>query len=742
MEKQYQPQQYEERMTQLWEKHDCFKAPIVKGKKPFTILLPPPNANDPLHIGHALFTVEDILCRWHRMEGRPTLFLPGTDHAGIETQFVFEKRLAKEGKSRFDFSRNELYEKINAYVEENRGIVKKQAKRLGFSLDWSRERYTLEPQILATVFETFRKLHQDGLIYRKERLVNYCPYCGTAFSELEVDHQEQEAFLYYLDYGPLQIATTRPETIFADAAVAVHPKDKRYQKLVGQKAVLPLTGRELPIISDELVDPKFGTGALKITPGHDPVDFEIGEKHRLAVSSIIDFNGRLTNVPTDYQGLKVAAAREKIVTELTAKGFLKKKEPLHHMVGVCYRCKRPLEPLLMAQWFVKMKPLAKPAIEVAKKGKLKIFPVRFKKLYLQWLEKIEDWNISRQIVWGPRIPAWYCLDCHPEIRLDFINAEGEKISGNWQELKEKYSFAEIKKGLQKLDAPKEAKYLLEEKDCPDCQSKNVLQETDTFDTWFSSDQWPFTTLGFPDSPDFKYFYPTSVLDTMWDILYFWVTRMVIMGLYRTGKLPFEVAHMHCRVVDEKGQKMSKSKGNVINPMLTVEKYGADALRMALVFGASPGSDIAVGESKIRAMRNFTNKLWNIGRFLEMAKTETGKKSPLYPPPAEKKMTAKEKKLLEDFEKLREKTTVRLENYRFDFALENLYHFVWHRLADQFLEEIKKMAPEKQAQAVALAEKVYFDCLKLLHPFAPFVTEAIWQELAPKKSLLCLEKWPK
>jgi len=741
MDKRFQPEKVEEKLYHFWEERGYFTPQIDPEKEPFTILLPPPNANDPLHMGHALYVVEDILCRWHRMRGEPTLFLPGTDHAGIETQFVFEKELAKEGKSRFDFDRDTLYRMIEDYVEKNRGIAKEQMKRLGFSLDWTREKYTLDPEILETIFATFRKLHKDGLIYRGERIVNYCPHCGTAFSNLEVKYQERKDYLYYLDYGLLSIATTRPETIFADTAVAVNPSDERYQELVGKEAVIPLLEKKIPIISDELVDPEFGTGALKITPAHDATDFEIGQKHHLPVLKCLDGEGRLVNVPSQYQGLTAAEARKAVVNDLEKEGKLTKKEPLTHYVGTCYRCGNIIEPTLMPQWFVKIKPLAAPAITVVKEGKLKIIPRRFKKLYLQWMENIEDWNISRQIVWGPRIPAWYCLDCNPQISISFIDRNSNEVSGTYEKLKEQYPFEEIKEGLQQLTAPKGASYLLQNDSCPHCGGKHLLQETDTFDTWFSSGQWPLTTLGYPDSQDFDYFYPTSVLDTMWDILFFWVARMVMFGLYLAGEIPFKIAHMHCRVVDSRGQKMSKSRSNVVNPMEMIEKYGADALRMALVFGASPGSDIAIGDDKVRAMRNFANKIWNASRYIILNLEEGA--TAVNQPPTENNHPDDEW-ILKELSKTVKKVNGQLQQFRFDFAAETLYHFFWHTFCDDYLERTKKR--RKEARPTLLY--VLITTLKLLHPFMPFVTEEIWQRLRKCRGVgkkleeaLAISSWP-
>jgi len=739
MEKTYRPQKVEERIYQFWEKGGYFTPKIPAnwraGKKPFTILLPPPNANAPLHMGHAMYVVEDILCRYHRMKGEPTLFLPGTDHAGIETQYVFEKKLTEKGKSRFDFDRKTLYQMIKDYVEKNRGVAKKQMKKLGFSLDWTREKYTLEPEILKTVLQTFKKLYKDGLVYRGKRIVNYCVHCGTAFSELEVIHEEKDEFLYYLDYGTIKIATTRPETIFADVAVAVNPKDKRYKKLIGKKAVVPLIDKEVPIIADRAIEIDFGTGALKVTPAHDQTDFEIGQRHNLPIISCISPEGKMINVPPQLLGLPVAQAKQKTIEFLKSSGKLVKIEPLRHAVSHCYRCKNPIEPLLIPQWFIKISPLAKPAIEAAVKGKIEFFPPRFKKIYLQWMNNIRDWNISRQIVWGPQIPVWYCLDCNPEIKLKFLDKNKNLIFGSYEELRGKYDFREIKNGLQSLTAPVSASFEVEEiTKCPKCGNSHFLQETDTFDTWFSSGQWPLTTLGYPKSKDFNYFYPTSVLDTMWDILPFWVARMIMLGLYLTGKVPFKVVHLHSRVVDIEKRKMSKSKGNVIDPIKMVEKYGADALRMSLVFGVSPASDVVVTEEKIKAMRNFANKIWNATRFVLTNREVKSQKLKVKSQPK----NPDDRWILKETKKVVNKATQFIEKYRFDLAAEEIYQFFWHTFCDKYIEMSKKCCQQAQPTLVYVLET----SLKLLHPFMPFITEEIWQMLPGKRQPLIISPWPK
>ncbi len=723
--KKNNPREMEDRIYRLWEKSDFFNPDKLpkRHKEPYSILLPLPNANDPLHMGHALFTIEDILARYNRMKGKKVLWLPGGDHAGIETQFVFEKKLKKEGKSRFDFDRKTLYKMISDYVEKNKDINKSQLKRMGFSLDWSRYHYSLEPKIVEKIIDTFKKLHKDKLIYRGKRLVNFCTKCGTAFSDLEVDYTESEDALYYLDYGSLQIATTRPETIFADVAVAINPKDKRIKK----EATIPLIDKKIPVITDKLVDIKFGTGALKITPGHSQTDFEIGKRNNLETINIIDYNGKMINVPEKYLGLSVKNAREEVIKDLEISKKLIKIEPLKHSVGICYRCKNTIEPLIVNQWFIKIEKLAKPALDAVRKGKTKIFPKeRFEKMYKDWMENIYDWNISRQIVWGPQIPVWYCLDCNSNVSINFLNKKGQKISGAYKELIKKYPFKEIKKGLQSLSADEDVSYSLDDKPCKKCKGKNILQETDTFDTWFLSGQWPVTTLGHPNSKDFKTFYPTSVLDTLWDILFFWVARMMMFGIYLTKKVPFKVVHIHSRVVDKKGQKMSKSKGNVIDPNTMIDIYGADALRLAMVFGAKPGSDICISEDKIRGMRNFITKIRNASHYVLMYEGVIKKT----------KKDKDDKWIIKEMEKTIKKTTKYLDAYRFDLASYEIYYFFWHKFCDKYIELTKSKREESQETLLYVLK----NSLILLHPFIPFITEEIYQKM--NKGFLIIEKWPK
>lgn len=749
MDKTYNPQSVEGPIYRMWEEGGYFIPKIDKNKKPFTILLPLPNANDPMHMGHAMFAVQDILIRYHRMKGDSTLWLPGGDHAGIETQYVFEKQLAKQGKSRFDFDRNTLYKMIEEFVEKNKTVNRDQMKRLGFSMDWTRYRYSLDPNIVETVLDTFRKMHADNLAYRDERLVNYCTKCGTGFSDLEIKHVEQTDPLYYMKYGPFILATVRPETKFGDTALAVHPKDKRYKQWIGKEIeVEGLLGKfTITVIADEAIDPKFGTGVAKVTPAHDHKDFDMGKRHNLEMKQIIGFDGRLTSLCGPYAGMKVKAARTKVVEDLREKNLMDHiDENYLHTVAVCYKCGTVLEPLPIPQWYVKTKPLAALAIQAVKDGRTKIAPLkRFEKLYFDWLKNILDWNISRQIVWGPRIPVWYCLDCNPSVHISFISKDKQKISGTYQDIRNTYSFKEILSGLQTLMAPVGAIYTLEDKPCTKCQGTHILQETDTFDTWFLSSQWPITTLGFPGSEDFKYFYPTSVLDTMWDILFFWVARMMMMGLYRTGDVPFRVVHLHSRVVDAHGQKMSKSRGNVINPLELVDKYGADALRFALIYGAAPGSDIAISDDKVRGMRNFANKLWNIARFITMNLEISSSKLqiPNYDNNMHKMLkNPNDKKIISEVNMLTAGVTKDIDRYRFSDAAQKIYDFTWHTLADVHLEKNKERFKEGDIHALAVLQHVFLMILKLTHPFMPFVTEEIWGKL-PRKTTdpLIISEWP-
>lgn len=679
MEKRYEHEKHESKIYKMWEQSGVFTPKINKRKKPFTIIMPPSNASDPLHIGHARFvTVEDVLVRYHRMKGEPTLWLPGADHAGIETQFVFEKKLKKKGKSRFDYDNDTLYKMIWDYVQDNKGEMERQMRLLGASCDWTRNKFTLDPKIIKIVYRTFKKLYDQGLIYRGERIVNYCPRCGTSFSELEVKHVERDDPMYYLTYGPVTIATVRPETIFADVAIAVNPEDKRYKKFVGKKAVIPLIEREIPIIADKLVDPEVGTGALKVTPGHDSTDFEIGQKHKLPIVSVIDRDGKMTNTPAKYIGMSVKTAREAVVTDLKTAGKLKKIKKIHHTVGVCYRDNSLIEPLVSKQWFIKTKPLAKEALLAIKLKKVKFAAVKYEKIAKHWLKNLRDWNISRQIVWGIRIPAWRCEKC-----LEWTVTSGKK--------------------------PKE---------CQDCGHGKLTQDADTFDTWFSSGQWPFATLETSNAGDLDYFYPTSVMETGYDILPFWVLRMLMLGLFETKEVPFKEVLLHGLVRDAQGAKISKSKGNVIDPIDMVDKYGADALRMGLVWGALVENDVALSENNIRGQRNFSNKIWNVSRYVFSYNAPLKSKSKKKP----RSKSKDDKQILKELKVTTKKVTNSLEKYRLNEAAKEIYDFIWHKFADSYLEKSKGRREEAQP----VLEYVLSNSLKLLHPFMPFVTETIWQ----------------
>jgi len=690
METKYDHKLVEDKIYHMWESGGFFTPKIDKSKKPFTIVLPPPNANAALHLGHAMYTVEDILIRWHRMMGDPTLWLPGADHAGFETQVVYEKQLSKEGKSRFDFKREDLYQNIWDFVQANKSTMQNQLRKLGFSLDWTREKFTLDQQIINTTYKTFEKLWEDKLLYRDSRLVNYCTKHGTGFSDLEVEHVEQTDPLYYMKYGPFVLATVRPETKFGDTAVAVNPNDKRFQKWVDQEIeVEGLLGKfKVKVIADEEIDPNFGTGIAKVTPAHDFKDFDMGKRHNLEMKQVIGLDGKLTSLAGPYAGMKVKEAREKVAADLEAKGLMDHVDRNYvHTVATCYKCGSVLEPLPIPQWYIKTKLLAQKAVEAVENKETTIIPERFNKVYFDWMDKIRDWNISRQVVWGIRIPAWQCQDCH-----EWTVSEG---------------------GIPTS--------------CVKCQSNRLVQDTDTFDTWFSSGQWPFATLGYPDSDDYKNFYPISVMETAYDILFFWVARMIMLGIYVTGKSPFKYVYLHGLVRDSKGQKMSKSKGNVVNPMDLVEKYGADAVRFALMYTVGPGADQNLSEDKIRAMRNFTNKLWNMARFILTDETKIDLKG----------QSKKDQDLLVTTKTMVDTVNKQLTNFDLGMAADYLYDFTWHTFADDWIECYKKGE---------ISYRTLLDCflqtIKLLHPFMPFVTEEIWSLLPHnEKTPLIISSWP-
>jgi valyl-tRNA synthetase len=763
MEKNYLHTSYETDLYQKWEDGGYFnpdhqkKSATQTKNKTFTIMMPPPNANDPLHIGHAMFVaLEDILIRYHRMLGDETLWLPGTDHAGIETQFVFERKLKKNNQSRFQFDRETLYKMIWDYVQENSNTAVNQLKKIGASADWSRFTFMLDPKLVDVVLETFQELNQKGMVYRDHRLVNYCTRCGTAFSELEVMHREEVAPLYYMKYGPFTIVTARPETKFRDTALAAQPDDPRYKEWMGKTLQIPglLGPISMTVIADEEVDPEFGTGIMKVTPAHDAHDFELGKKYNLPVTPIIDFQGRmdfswfLNQKEIDpkykaraekYHGKKIAEARKLIVEDLKEDGLLVKiDEKYTHSVGVCYRCGTIIEPLPLPQFFIKVKPLTKKVLEALDKKEVNVYGAGHDKILRHWLNNLKDWNISRQIVWGIRMPIWYNIEKHPEIEVVFL-IDGARIKGKvgqllsptnaqfkeWARtgttdetlLQKAFTLEEISNGLQELHAPIEAEYQVS----VTSPGPKYIQETDTFDTWFSSAQWPYATLMSKSESDFKRFYPTQVMETGYDILPFWVMRMLMMGIFKTGQVPFENVYLHGLARDEKGQKMSKSKGNVINPLTIIEKYGADALRMALVIRSSAGLDKSVGEADFKAMRNLTNKLWNASRFILM-NLEQAKDAPQIP---KKKVETSFAKRLDQ---VATDITQQLNDFKIGLAAETAYNEFWHWFCDECIEQTKQ---GDLSLSSLLKGLVTF--LKLLHPFTPFVTEAIWQELRNTKN---------
>lgn len=704
MDKVYEHKNVEEKIYKDWEEKGYFAPEVNPGGIPYCIILPPPNANAPLHFGHAMYVVEDILIRYHRMQGDAALWLPGADHAGFETQFVFEKHLQKDGKSRFDYDRETLYKMIWDFVQSNRGGMEGQLRKLGFSLDWSRKKFTLDPDIVAIVYKTFKKLYDDGLIYRANRLVNYCTFDGTSFSDLEVVHQERKSPLYYIKYGPLVLATTRPETKFGDTAIAVNPKDSRYKEYVGKDLDIEtvLGSAKIKVVADEMVDMEFGTGVVKITPAHDFNDFEVAERHNLSLKQVIGFDGKMNEYAGKFAGLYIKQARAAVVEEMQKKGLIEKiDESYVNRIGLCYKCKNVLEPLPLEQWFVKVKPLAENAIKVVKNKKIKITPKNFETIYFQWLENLRDWNISRQTVWGIRIPAFKCEKC-----TKWIVTDGK----------------------------------VPEK-CANCNSNKLIQDTDTFDTWFSSGQWPFAALRASRvSTDLKTFYPTSVMETGRDILFFWVARMVMLGFYITDEAPFKEVLFHGLVNDPYGRKMSKSKGNVVNPLELVDQYGADAVRFALIYGNATGNDQALSYTKLDGARKFANKLWNMARFIEMKRVQSSKlkvKSYEFEELLKEAKNETDKEWVKKTQGLVSEVSKYIDNYQFNLAAERLYEFIWHEFADKYIEDVKNRIDENSYLILAA---LYLILLKLLHPFMPFITEEINKQLGFSQDLI-ISAWP-
>ena len=692
--KAYEPKDAEQRIYELWMQGEYFKPKIDPEKKPFVVMMPPPNVTGELHMGHALtMAVEDMLARWHRMKGDPTLYLPGKDHAGIATQVVVERMLATDNLTRHDLGREKFVATVWDWVDRYGNRIDEQIKRLGASCDWSRQRFTLDEGPSKAVRTTFVNLYKKGLIYRGERIVNWCPRCATALSDLEVKHREEDAKLYYIRYRlrdsdeTVTIATTRPETLLGDTAVAVNPGDDRYSHLIGKEAVQPVLGRVLPIIADKFVDPDFGTGALKVTPGHDHDDFEIGQRHDLAIVNVMNFDATMNENAGPYGGMARAEVRERITDELDRNGQLEKIEPHHHSVGHCDRCDTIVEPLVSKQWYMKMEPLAGPAIEAVEDGRIRIIPEHFTKVYFNWMHTIRDWAISRQLWWGHRIPAWYCDDC------DEITVELDDPTG-----------------------------------CGNCGSLTLDRDPDVLDTWFSSALWPHSTLGWPEqTADLDYLYPTSVLETGYDILFFWVARMIMLGIENAGDIPFDTVYLHGMVLDPNRIKMSKIKGNVTDPLNLIDLYGADALRFALTTGNTAGLDMSLNEAKIEASRNFANKLWNAARYV-MTNLDGAEATDEWewPPRPEH---VEDRWILSRLNRTTAEVDTFMTAYQLGEAQRVVHDFMWDEYCDWYLEMSKVRIRAGDGSPLPVLAYVLDRLLRLLHPFMPFITEELFQRLA-------------
>lgn len=707
--KVYEPQEVEGRIYEMWEKNGCFAGHRDPDKKPFTIVMPPPNVTGQLHMGHAMdCTLQDILIRFKRMQGYAALWVPGTDHAGIATQIKVEEELRKkEGLSRHDLGREKFLERVWDWKHQYGNRIVAQQKKMGASCDWDRSRFTMDEGLSKAVRHVFVSLYKKGLIYKGSRIVNWCPHCVTALSDAEVEYQDKPGHLWHLRYPIVGeegryviVATTRPETMLGDTGVAVNPNDERYKDLIGKKCLLPLVNREIPIVADEYVDMEFGTGCVKMTPAHDPNDFEVGLRCNLESIRVLDDHGVVNENGGKYQGMERYEARKAIVADLDALGLLEKIEDHQHNVGTCYRCGTDVEPIISAQWFVKMGPLAEEALRVVRDGETKFVPERFTKTYTNWMENVHDWCISRQLWWGHQIPAWTCAECGHITVSETDPTE-----------------------------------------CEHCHSKHITQEEDVLDTWFSSALWPFSTLGWPDenSEDFKYFYPTDVLVTGYDIIFFWVARMIFSGCAHTGKTPFHTVFIHGLVRDDKGRKMSKSLGNGIDPLEMAEKYGADALRFNLITGNSPGNDMRFYVEKCEAMRNFANKIWNASRFVMMNLTITENQLPDTLEPEDKWILCRLGEVIGE-------VTENMEAYELGVASAKVYDFIWSDYCDWYIELTKaRLQGEDEAakvQAQQVLVYVLTETLKLLHPFMPFITEEIWQALPHEGDFLMLQSWPK
>ena len=708
--KVYEPQQVESRIYEMWEKGDCFNGDPDPKKKPFSISMPPPNVTGQLHMGHALdCTLQDILTRFKRMQGYATLWLPGVDHAGIATQIKVEEELrVKEGLTRYDLGREKFLQRVWKWKEEYGSRIVEQQKKMGVSCDWSRSRFTMDDTCAKAVRETFCDLYDKGMIYKGSRIINWCPKCATALSDAEVEYTDKPGNLWHIRYpladgsGDIVVATTRPETMMGDTGVAVNPEDENLKHLIGKKCILPIMNREIPIVGDEYCEIGFGTGAVKMTPAHDPNDFEVGLRHNLEIIRVIADDGTINENGGKYNGMDRYECRKAIVKDLEEQGYLIKTEPYSHNVGTCYRCHNDVEPLISAQWFVKMEPLAKEALRVVKDGEVKFVPERFSKTYINWMENVHDWCISRQLWWGHQIPAWYCDEC------GHINVSRE-------------------------DPTK----------CEKCGCEHLTREEDVLDTWFSSALWPFSTLGWPEkTEDLDFYYPNSVMVTGYDIIFFWVARMIFSGCEQMKKIPFETVLIHGLVRDDKGRKMSKSLGNGIDPLVMAEKYGADALRFNLITGNSPGNDTRFYTEKCEAMRNFANKIWNASRFVMMNLTID--KCVL---PEADKLEQEDKWILSKLNKLVKEVTENLDSYEIGVASAKVYDFIWDTFCDWYIELTKTRMNGEDEEAKLVAQNVLcyvlINLLKMLHPFMPFITEEIWQALPRMEEgdFLMTSQWP-
>ncbi len=703
----FEPQKFENKIYQNWEENGYFKPSEDKTKKPYTIVIPPPNITGKLHMGHALDeTYQDVLIRYKRMCGYNALWIPGTDHASIATEAKIVEKMKEEGVTKETIGREEFLKRAWDWKKEYGGTITKQIRKLGCSCDWSKERFTLDEGLSEAVNTVFENLYKKGYIYRGKKMITWCPTCNTSISDAEVEYQDENTNLWHIRYTSsdgrysVVVATTRPETMFGDVAVAVHPEDKRYENIIGKTVILPIMNKEIPVIADEFVDMEFGTGAVKITPAHDPNDYDAGLRHKLPIVEVFDENFKINELVPQYKGMNADEARKRVVEELDRLGVLVKVEKYQHSVGTCYRCHNKVEPRISEQWFVKMEELAKPAIDVVRNKQIKFIPERFEKIYFNWMENIKDWCISRQLWWGHQIPAYYCDNC-----------------------------GEIVVSKKVPDA------------CTKCGSTKLRQDEDTLDTWFSSALWPFSILGWPkQNEDLSYFYPTSTLITGYDIIFFWVARMIFSGIEHTGKIPFENVLIHGIVRDSQGRKMSKSLGNGIDPIEVIDKYGTDALRFSLILGTSPGNDIRYSEEKLEAARNFANKIWNASKFVLMNLEQINKLDN-----NSNNFTYEDKWILSKLNNLVKEVRINLENFDFGIALQKIYDFIWDEFCDWYIEMVKPRLYNKENNTREVAgyviKRVLEDCLKLLHPFMPFVTEEIYTKLCDEDKSIMISQYP-